>query len=191
MGKINIELDLDWVEEDETLDSTIKNEMLRQLETRVMNNVTDSLKKTVLEKSEEKIDALLDDMAKTAIADRIESFLSAPRNITDRYGDVVRENVTIEDLLKERIETAMDKKTLDMKGEITTYSPKYSLFEYLSTRAIEPLIASIVEKNIKEAHENIKQLVADKVKTHVADSLTNMILENSSALGLKNSSKTS
>lgn len=184
MAKFNISVELDWLEGDCSLDQEIRRE--------VINNIQDQLSKPILDKVNKNTDSMIKSkielLVSGAIEDRIKAFMSTPRNITDKYGEVQRENVTIEDLLKEQLEDWVDKKVYDERGNRGSYNKKYSKLEYFVIKHLsnlESLVDSKIAKVVKETERDIEALVTNKIKTEVADKLTNLIVENSTALALK------
>jgi hypothetical protein len=185
MAKFNLELEIDWIDEESNLDETVKQEIMRSIEERVVSKV----RTTVLEKAEESIVKRVDDLVTEAIKEKIEQFLTTPRDITDRYGDVIKENVTVESLFKEKMESAFSKKTLDKDGNTGGYSNTYSIVEFITQKGMDALVDERVKELAKDAKILIEETVAQKIKTNIADGLTEMILENSTALKLKDKTK--
>jgi uncharacterized membrane protein YheB (UPF0754 family) len=179
MAKIKIELELDFlVEEDEEfiLEDEVKREIFSNIETRIISTIKEKLTK----EAEQRIGEKIDKMTTEAVKERIESYLSKPKTITDKYGDVIKEDITVESLLKENIDTAMSKKTLDQNGKHSNYGQRFSLFEFLAIENIETLINAKINEVVPDVKKQIESTVKEKIKTSVADNLTDFILKNSS-----------
>jgi hypothetical protein len=186
MAKFNVTVELDWVDEEHNLDSDIRDAVIRDIK----NKLSEPLLKKINEETGSTIQSQISALALSAINERINAFMTTPRNITNKFGEIEREGVTVEDILKEQLEAAVDKKMLDENGRPTrdNYNKKYSLLEYLvkaRTQAVGQLIEERCKKAIEETKGSIERMVTDKVKTQVADKLTNLIVENSTALSLK------
>ena len=182
--KFNLEVEIEWFDEDMSIDESVKQSIIHQIKTEVAAPIVKQIK----ESADQQINEMLSDMASDAIKKRIDKFLSKGRDITDRFGEVTDTNVTIEDLLKREIDSAFTEKTLDKSGKRSGYNAKYSLFDFLvskKTEAIPEMIENLVKAQTVETKEMIEKLVKDKVKTQVADKLTDLIVENSSALSLR------
>jgi len=190
MAKFNIELEIDWIDEESNLDETVKLEIMSSIE----RKVTSKIYEKILKKSSEVIEAKVIELATSAVNEKIDDFISKPRNITDKYGEVERENVTIESLFIESMESAFDKKTLSKDGRNHTGygSGSHSILSYLieqKMNAFNADVESLIDKEVKHhaeiTKENIEQMVTEKIKTQVADKLTNLIMDNSTSLQLK------
>ena len=181
MATFKMDLEIDWIDEDSSIDETIKQEIIGNIESKVTRKIYEK----VLESAESKIMDKVDSMVNDAVSDRIESFLSKPRDVTDKWGEVIKEGVTVESLLTEKLEQAMSKKTLNKDGKPDNYHAKYSAFDFMAMKNIGEIVDARIAVLVGETKVNIEQMVTDKIKTQVADKLTNMIMENSETLTLK------
>ena len=183
MAKLNLELEVDWIDEEMSLDDAVKDGIMRRIEEKIISKISNSIEKNVEGKVTNQVDGLIS----TAIDNEIEKFLTTPRDITDKYGDINRTQVTIATLIKEKIDGMMEKKTVNERGNYTSsaYAAKYTKFEYFMESKAQEIINIKVDQMIKSVKEQIENLVSDKIKTNVADKLTEMIMENSTALKLK------
>lgn len=185
---LDLKIEIDWLEEDMSVSDAVKQSIIYD----VKRQVSEPVIKQIKEAADTEIRKQLEAETTKAISSRIEKYLSTPRTITDSFGDVIKEDVTVESLLKEKIESAFSKKTLDNDGKTTSYNPRHSLFEYLvirKTDSIPEMVSKMVESETKDTQETIERLVKDSVKTNVADKLTDLIMENSTALSLRSESK--
>lgn len=194
MTTLKVEIDLDWIDEEDNISDVIKNELIGSLERSVVNSLREKAEKKVLELVDEQVTEKVNEMVTTSVVDRVKEIMEKPRTITDRWGEVVSEGATIDSMIKEMVDKGMEKACLDEKGKYTkdSYRQKYSLFEYCLKEKTDSylesqasFIASKVQTAIDESKENIESMVAEKIRVHVADNLTNMIMENSTTLGLK------
>lgn len=181
MAKLNLELEIDWIDEDMNLDDVVRDKIMSKIEKSVVAKINEK----VMKDSEERIYKQVDELITIAIKDRIENFLSTPRDITDQYGDVIRKNVTVEGLLKEKMESAMTQKTLNKNGETAGYGCEYSIFEFFAGKNMNRMVSERVSALADDTKKEIEQMVATQIKANIADKLTNMIMENSPALSLK------
>lgn len=183
--KFNVEIDLDFVEENESISDTIKAQIVQNIEKRVTANVQSQIKESAQKLVEAQMDKMAIEAVSSAINDKVAALLALPRTQTDGYGRVVKENFTIEQLLIDEVESAVMKKTLDENGRDTGYSARFSRFEYFATKDIPALVDKRVKALAEQTQKDIETLVKDKIKTEVADKLTNLIVENSTALSLR------
>lgn len=176
MAKINIEIELDFVEEDMSLTDEVQEQIMSKIENTVVNRI----KKDLTDKAAERIAAKIDILTDEAVNEKIKGFLEEKRTITDRYGDVVQEGVTVIDMLKEKVDGAMTKATLNEKGNLTTssYDKKYTIFEFMSKKHIEEITMEGMEKLAKGTKADIDSIIKDKLKGAVAEHVTDFILKN-------------
>ena len=180
--KFNVEIDLDWIEEDSTVDEEVK----RQIISNVEKNVTGNLQKMIIESAKQRIETAVLETATKSVSDRVAELMLEKRVVTDENGRVLKADFSLESKLIEIIDSALTRKTLNENGSAANgYGAKYSMFEFMAFKNIEKLVDAHVTKHATEVHKNIEHLVTEKIKTQVADKLTALIVENSSALSLK------
>lgn len=187
--KFTVEIDLDWIEEDSTIDAEVKHQIMTSIEGKVLKRLQDEVLASATAKIDAQIQGMINDNVHTMVSDKVAALMSQPRTSTDDYGRVVKENFTIESLLIEAVESAVTKKTLNSDGRQASGgyndNARYSYFEWFSTKDIPALIDKQVKALAEKTQKDIEQLVKDKIKTEVADKLTNLIVENSTALSLR------
>lgn len=187
--KFTVEIDLDWIEEDSTIDAEVKHQIMASVEGKVLKKLQDEVLSSAKEKINTQIQGMINDNVHAMISEKVAALMSQPRTSTDDYGRVVKENFTIESLLIEAVESAVTKKTLNSDGRQASGgyndNARYSYFERFSTKDIPALIDKQVKTLAEKTQKDIEQLVKDKIKTEVADKLTNLIVENSTALSLR------
>lgn len=176
MAKLNIEIEIDFIDEEMNLEESVKDQIFSNIENRVVSVIKDKLTK----EAEQRLSDKIDDLTMSAVTDRIEKFLIQPITITDKYGDVIQENITIDMMLKEKIGSALEKKTLDENGKSTksSYNTRYSIFDFLCMKNVSKMVEEQVEKLATQTKKEIETLVKDKIKMSVAENLTDFILKN-------------
>lgn len=159
--KLNLEIDLDWIDEDSSIDDVVKQQ--------IISGVMNKINKSVLGKIEARVDSMLD----KTIVKRIDkatdkmfkNFLKRPIQITDNYGSTIKQYGSITEVMKERFDNFMVQKVND-KGNTSQSS-----YETKFTR-----LSFIVDKQLKDfANEfttNAVKKVSAEIKAHVKDGLT-------------------
>lgn len=187
--KFNVEIDLDWIEEDSSIDEEVKHQIMTSIEGKVLKQLQEKVLASAQAKIDGQIQSMINDNVHTMVSEKVAELMSMPRTSTDEYGRVVKENFTIESLLIDAVESAVTKKTLNSDGRQSSggYNDhaKYSYFEWFATKDIPALIDKQVKTLAEKTKKDIEQLVKDKIKSEVADKLTNLIVENSTALSLR------
>ena len=94
MAKFNITVELDWIDEEYNLDEEIREAIVDK----VVNKVQDKLIQQVDTECSNRINDQMANIEK-AVSDKLnsimDSFFDEPRDITDRYGDVIKKGVTV------------------------------------------------------------------------------------------------
>lgn len=184
MAKINIEIDLDWLGEDESLDDAVKTQVMAAVEERVVRSVMQNVEKITTDKINERVTLEI----ASSLRSKIEALISMPRSITDSYGRVQRDNVTLDMMLTERMEQILtNKKCLTDKGEFTSdsYNAKLTIVEWFGNKNLDAFVSSRVTALAAQTKKEIEVLVENRIKGAVAENLTKLIMENSTALSLK------
>lgn len=192
--KFNVEIDLDWIAEDSSIDEEVKHQIMTSIEAKVLKQLQEKVLASAQAKIDGQIQSMINDNVHTMVSEKVAELMSMPRTATDEYGRVVKENFTIESLLIGAVESAVTKKTLNSDGRQASGgyndNAKYSYFEWFATKDIPALIDKQVKALAEKTQKDIEQLVKDKIKSEVADKLTNLIVENSTALSLRSGPKT-
>lgn len=162
--KLNLEIELDWIDDEMKLDDVVKDQII----TGVMNRIN----KDVLAKIENKIDGMID---KTIISrinkatDKMfKDFLKRPVQINDDYGSTIKTYKNVTEVIKEKFDKFM---TQPVDGNGNSYEGSYSK---KFTR-----LTFIIDKQLKDfANEfttNAVKQVSAEIKEHVKDGLTNKL----------------
>jgi hypothetical protein len=184
--KFDVEIDLDWIEEDSTIDETIKHQIITNIENRVVSALQAKVLESAQKKIDEQIGGLVKENVHKLVTEKVVALMALPRTETDKYGRVTRENFTIESLLIEAVEKAVMTATLDEQGRVTDgYHAKYSYFQYYATKDIPALIQKRIQSMTEELKKDIETQIKNNIKAEVADKLTSLIVENSTALSLR------
>ena len=184
--KLITEIEIDFLEDGESLSDAIKLELTRNIEKQCLANV----RKNVVEQVNQKIDEAIQGIIQNSISETMHSvlqdILTKPRSITDKYGRVIQESVTLEDMLINKMNEVFSQKTINRNGQSASIGHgEFSEIQWFMESRATALVSSHVKKFSEDAEVKIKQLVEQKIKTEIADKLTNIIVNNSSTLSLK------
>jgi len=162
--KLNLEIELDWIDDEMTLDDVVK----QQIITGIMNK----LSKKVLSKIEDKIDKTVDKIIISRInkaTDKLfKDFLKRPVQITDKYGDTIKQYNSMKEVIKERFDNFMTQ-TVNEKGETYNgdYSTKYKRLQFIIDKQLKDFADSFTTNAVKT--------VSEEIKSHVQNGLTNKL----------------
>lgn len=174
MAKFNITVELDWMDEEYNLDEEIRETIINS----VVNRVQDRLVKQVDTECNNRINAQLASI-ETAVSDKLngimDAFFDEPRDITDKYGDVIKKGVTVRDTLKKACDDFMYQ-PLDEYGKpaSSSYYAKYKTrVDYIVDKSINMDWA--IKKAVEDVTNNLKKKVSEEVKKQMGDKLANIL----------------
>lgn len=191
--KFAVEIDLDWIEEDSSIDEEVKHQIITNIENKVLKALQDQVLAKAKAQIDEQIVTLVNANISTMVSTKVSELMTLNRTATDEYGRVTKENFTIESMLIDAVSGAINKKTLDSNGRPASggYNDRaeYSHFDFYATRSIPAMVDAKVKELGEKVKKDIEELVTTKIKTQVADKLTALIVDNSTALSLRSDGK--
>ncbi len=177
MAIFKIEVEIENIGEDYTLDEEIINDIISRISSKVTAQLSDEIRIKAAEKIEEAADKMITDILKS----KLEEFITEPRDITDNYGRVTESGVTIEDKFIKAMEGALKEKTLDDNGNIPAYrstGASMTIFEWATKDRMEKIVSKEIKKISVITHEEEKQIVADQYKASLAGDLSDFIVNH-------------
>ena len=176
MAKFNIMVELDWIDEEYNLDEEIREAIVDK----VVNKVQDKLIQQVDTECSNRINDQMANIEK-AVSDKLnsimDSFFDEPRDITDRYGDVIKKGVTIRDTLKKACDEFINQ-PLDQSGKPTTsdWNVKYKTrIDYIVAKSINYDMERAINNAVSSVTDNLKKKISDEVKKQMGDKLANIL----------------
>ena len=176
MAKFNITVELDWMDEEYNLDEEIREAIVNN----VVNKVQGKLVQQVDTECNNRINNQMANIEK-AVSDKLnsimDSFFDEPRDITDRYGDVVKKGVTVRDTLKRACDEFMNQ-PLDEYGKPTTssYNTKYKTrVDYIVAKSIDHNMEFAIKNAVSTVTDSLKKKITDEVKKQMGDKLANIL----------------
>lgn len=181
--KINITVDVEWLEEDGSIDEEVKYE--------IINGVKKSISKDCLAKVEkqasEKIDAAINDSigkAQSAIEEKAVKFadewLENEVTVTDKWGDA-QDCLTIKDLIKRTFDKLLEKK-VDSKGRID--SGGYGgtrLINWLTGQRVQEVVEDKLKGLSKDIDDQITKAVNAGIRENVSNKFAEMVVQTAKA----------
>ena len=160
--KINVEFDLDWVEDEDTIDSAVSRKIIDKAVSKVGENIIEAIKKNVDNQLANKID----DYLQTVLT----GFMDRNIIITDKWGNEVSRYESVNEMLEERFDNFMSEevdsngKTSKQRGCSVNGSPR---IDHLARKHIDSKINEItVETNKKIVEYFSSKISAAKANIH-------------------------
>lgn len=112
-----------------------------------------------------------------AVSDKLNSIMDAffdePRDVTDKYGDVVKKGVTVRETLKKACDDFLTQ-PLDGSGKPakSSWDEKYKTrVDYIVSKSIDWKMESAIKTAVDEITKNLKQRITDEVKNQLGNKL--------------------
>lgn len=161
--KLNLEVELDWIDEEMNIDDTVKQN--------VIDSIVNKIKAKIELSVEDKISKMIDKIVVSKINKMTEKvfndFMKREVTISDSYGSKIKVYPTVEALIKERFDNFMTQMVDERGNTADTYGAKYKRINYI----IDEQLKSFANKFTTEAVKT----VSEEIKQHVKDGLTNKL----------------
>ena len=176
MARFNITVDLDWIDEQDNIDETIKDELV----SRVVNKVQEKLIRQTETECSNKINVQMAQIEKT-VAEKLntimEDFFNTPRDVTDKYGEVIKKGITVKETLKQACDNflnqGLDKNGCPVKNSWDTYYK--TRVDYIVAQTIDSGMKYAIEKAVKEIKDNLHKKISSEVKNQIGEKLADII----------------
>lgn len=175
MAKFNITVELDWMDEEYNLDEEVRETIINS----VVNKVQDRLVQQVDTECNNRINNQMASIEK-AVSDKLndimDEFFDEPRDVTDKWGNVVKKGVTVRDTLKKSCDEFMSQ-SLDEYGKpATAYNAKYKTrVDYIVAKSIDHDMEWAIKKAVEDVTKSLKNKITDEVKKQMGDKLANIL----------------
>jgi hypothetical protein len=178
MAVVKIELELDWLNEDESLDESIKKEVLANLQNRLIKNAENQITA--------KLNGLLEGIANKVTDSFIEETLKAkvedlmiPHKENSWTSEI--KMMPISQFIGLKYERYLNEKRFDSYGEIPRNSSnaKLSMSEYFIHNYLEKELSSkvsgMIQKARKDAEETIVRALENNLKEQLSVDIINRL----------------
>lgn len=159
------EVELDWVDEESSIEESIQRNLATQVATQIAGKNIGFVTKA---------EEILEEAITKKVTDVFNQYMGEEVTVTDSMGKVVKKNVTIKDLIREKFDTAMTTR-VDNNGRPDKYGD-YILRDWLIGTAVQ----KEVSKEFKGFSKMIKNAVEEEMKKHikeeVADNFATLIV---------------
>lgn len=179
MAKFNIEVELDWLDEETTIDEEIRERVIRGAEEYLLRATTDEIEKKIddlvgkkLLEVSEKVDEIVDGYLDIICQAEIEK-MKIPQKKTDWSSEV--EMIPIQEFIGERFNRFCNEKRYNSEFKETSYSSekKYSLLErdiqYYLKNILSKQVSDIVRKAQSNAEKEIISSLEQTLKQNLAE----------------------
>ena len=179
MAKFNIEVELDWLDDETTIDEEIRERVIRGAEDYLLQATTDEIEKKIddlvgkkLLEVSEKIDEIIDGYLDVICQAEIEK-MKIPQKKSDWSKEV--EMIPIQEFIGERFNRFCNEKRYNSEFKETSYSSekKYSLLErdiqYYLKNILSKQVSDIVRTAQSNAEKEIISSLEQTLKQNLAE----------------------
>lgn len=177
--KLNIQVDIDWLEEDGNIDETVKEEIIYGVKNAISKQCLEKVEKKASTEIDKAIEASINS-AQKKIEDKAvefaESWLENEVTITDKWGDKA-DCLTIKDLIKRTFDNLLEKKVNDRGQFVTGYQDGVRLIDYLTGSRVQQVVDEHLKGINKEIEQSIKAHVESGIRKNVSDKFAEMVVQ--------------
>lgn len=169
MAKFNIEVNLDWVDEEGNIDDELKEAITSAIVSKISASATQGIE----EKVNEIVNGRLNNDVSEKLNSVMEEFFDKPRTITDRYGDTIQRDVSVMDLLKKACDDFIDAR-VDKDGKIirgSYYGDPKTRIDYLIEKKIDYNMQSAINRAADEFTKKLTNHVNKAVKDRLGENV--------------------
>lgn len=170
MAKFNITVDLDWISEDGQIDEIVKTEIIDS----IVNKFNKSISEEIIKKAEEEISKKIDSVINEKVNEITEQLLNRRFDLTDDWGDIKRKNVTVIELLKEKLDNFLSEK-VDENGQTNSYRANITRLSYIINKNIDYTMKQKVDEAAKEIKKGLEKYIEDTLKAQIGENVAKLI----------------
>lgn len=176
MAKVNIEVELDWLEEGENLDDLLKGQVITGLQDRLIHKAEQKILTKIQSEVEEKANQVVDSFVHGALEKKIES-LKIPYKKSGWGSEV--ELIPISEFIGIRYENFLTQKTLDENGREAKYSSdrKLSISEFFINKYLQKELTSKVSAMIQTARKDAEETIVKALENNLKEQLSVDIIQ--------------
>lgn len=177
MAKFTVEVDLDWLDEETTIDEEIRERVIRGAEDYLLQATTDEIEKKIdnlvgkkLLETEAKIDEIVDKYLDVVCQAEIEK-MKIPQKKSDWSNEV--EMIPIQEFIGIRFNRFCNEKRYNSDFKETNYSSerKYSLLEKDIQHYLHSVLSKQVSDIVKKAQQNVEKEIVDSLEQTLKQNL--------------------
>ena len=166
--KFNIEIELDWIGEDSTLDESIKNQIIET----IVNNLSESVQKNITEKVIDKMEKSVEKLVTKTYTQVINQKIE----ITNEWGETKKKYTGVKDMIKNRFDEWLLEK-VDKNGKPTNsnYSESYTRMNYFIDCQLNSFSKKFTEETVKEMRAKLESTLTNDMKELLGSQMMDVI----------------
>lgn len=176
MATVKIELELDWMNEDDSLDEAIKKEVIADLQNRLVKNAENQIASKLNAQLAEIADRVASSFIEKTLETKIED-LQIPYK--ESYWDSSVKYIPISQYVGMKYEEHLTKKSLDEHGREAKYDrdAKLSISEYFIKNYLAKELTGKVSTMIQTARKDAEETIIKALENNLKEQLSVDIIE--------------
>lgn len=170
MAKFNITVELDWVDEEGSIDDVVKNEIIENITTRFSKKLNDEIIKTAEKKVSEKINASIDKEINTIL----DKLLNNKFDLVDEYGDVIKAKTSAIQIIKQKLDGFLTEK-VDKEGKTNSYNTCMTRLDYIINKNITYTMEQKVNKAAEQVRIALEKHIDTTLKQQIGENVAKII----------------
>lgn len=172
--KLDICVELDWIEEDGSIDDQIKSELIHGVKRAISQSCMKDMEKqskAAFSQAVAEASAKIGEKAFKFADDWLENEVE----ITDKWGDS-KGKTTIKDLIKRNFDNLLERK-VDSNGKFSDgYGSSCKLIEYLTNQRVQEEVSKRMAQFGKDIDKKIQAAINQSIKDNVSDRFAQMVV---------------
>jgi len=165
--KMQIEVHIDWMDDEGNVDDTIKNAVVR----RIVQETKSTVSKKAVETAEKKAEEIIE----KAVTEEVRRFLKGKVTTTDRFGDVIRKDISVRTIIKDQFAEALHCK-VDRNGKASNgYGADQTRLEWLLQKQVSRHVEAETKRLDSKVAEQVKATINENLKESMADSVKKIL----------------
>lgn len=162
--KLNLTIDVDWLQEDMSLDDAVKEEVKNSIVEKIKSKVEKQIEKEI----ESEIDGVVVNKINEMTTNVFNDFINRPITMYDEYGDKIESYDRLSDLIKERFDNFINQ-PVDKEGKTSTssYNSHYTRLSYIIDKQLKEYAKDFTDNAVKQ--------VSQEIRDHVKEGLTDKL----------------
>jgi hypothetical protein len=177
MANVKIELELDWLNEDESLDDAIKEQVIANLQNRLIKNAENQITQKLNTELKEIADRVTSSFIEKTLETKIEN-LQIPYKTGGSWSSEIK-YMPISQYVGRKYEEHLTKKSLDEHGREAKYNSdaKLSISEYFIKNFLAKELTGKVSAMIQAARKDAEETIVKALENNLKEQLSVDIIE--------------
>lgn len=178
--KVNISVDLDWLDESGDINDIMKDELISGVKSAISRQCLDKVQADSSKAIDGAIKTAVDEsvaLIQRKVSDFVEEWMRTEVVITDKYGDPTQRG-SIRDLVKLQFDGLMNS-FVNSDGKLVTkdsYGSKMSVVRFLTGEAVREVVDSELRQYKTDIDKKIKEEINNGIKRNVSDLFAQMVV---------------